>query len=109
MKTPDACASLADIRLGIDTLDAEIVALLGRRLDYVLAAARFKTDEASIPAPERVAAMMPDRRLWAEQAGLDPDFVAGLFDILIPWFIQRQIIHWRQEYGQPQPIDGGAA
>ena len=79
MKTPDACMGLPDIREAIDRLDADIIDALGRRMQYVLAASRFKPDEASIAAPERVAAMLPDRRRWAEQAGLDADYVETLF------------------------------
>ncbi len=97
MKTPEDCKTLADIRVAIDTIDAELVALLGHRLRYVLAASRFKANEQSIPAPDRVAAMLPERRQWAENAGLDPDFVVGLFERIIPWFIQRQINHWRSQ------------
>ncbi|WP_201317084.1 chorismate mutase, partial [Burkholderia sp. E168m15] len=64
MKTPDACTGLPDIREAIDRLDADIIDALGRRMQYVLAASRFKPNEASIAAPERVAAMLPDRRRW---------------------------------------------
>ncbi|NWD91649.1 chorismate mutase, partial [Pseudomonas sp. K5002] len=57
MKTPEQCSGLEDVRLGIDTLDEQIIRALGQRLAYVKAAAQFKPDEASIAAPERVAAM----------------------------------------------------
>ena len=43
MNPPEECASIEDVRLGIDALDREVVALLGRRARYVEAAARFKT------------------------------------------------------------------
>ena len=67
MKTPEQCGSLDDVRLGIDSLDREIIAALGRRLAYAKAADRFKPDEASIAAPQRVAAMLPERRACASQ------------------------------------------
>ncbi len=59
MKTPEDCTGLADIREAIDRIDLDIVQALGRRMDYVKAASRFKASEAAIPAPERVAAMLP--------------------------------------------------
>lgn len=96
MKTPQQCTSLEDIRVGIDTIDREIIAALGRRLHYVRAAAAFKPTEESIAAPERVGAMIPERRAWAEEAGLDPDFVGPLFAQIIHWFIAQQVHHWRK-------------
>lgn len=100
MLRPDECTGLADIRHAIDTLDHELVALLGKRKGYVLAASRFKPDESSIPAPERVAAMLAERRLWARQNDLDSDFVESLFEHIIPWFIARQVDYWREQRGQ---------
>lgn len=96
MKAPQQCTSLEDIRVGIDAIDREIIAALGKRLHYVRAAAAFKPTEASIAAPERVGAMIPERRVWAAEAGLDPDFVGPLFAQVIHWFIAQQVCHWRQ-------------
>lgn len=96
MKMPEACENLDDIRVGIDDLDREIIAALGRRLAYVKAAAQFKPTEDSIAAPERVGAMIPARREWAAAAGLDADFVGPLFAQIIHWFIGQQIHHWRR-------------
>jgi isochorismate pyruvate lyase len=62
IKPPSECASIEDVRRGIDALDREIVALIGRRARYVEAAARFKTDEAGVRAPERQRAMPEERR-----------------------------------------------
>ena len=50
---PEAVAGLGDVRRGIDMIDARIVGLLGLRLRYVLAAADFKPDIASIPLRDR--------------------------------------------------------
>ncbi|MFT0137336.1 isochorismate lyase [Alcanivoracaceae bacterium MT1] len=100
MLHPDECNGLTDIRHAIDTLDYELVELLGKRMNYVLAASRFKPDEASIPAPERVTAMLADRRLWAQQNGLDGNFVESLFERIIPWFIARQVDYWRAQREQ---------
>lgn len=62
LKKPEACESLNDIRTGIDSLDKEIIQLLSRRMGYVKAAAQFKPNEESIPAPERVVVMLEDRK-----------------------------------------------
>lgn len=91
---PAEVRDLPDVRAGIDSIDAQIVALLGLRLDYVRAAAQFKPDIASIPAPERVREMLDQRGEWAREAGLSEDFVAPLFAQIAEWFIRQQIDHW---------------
>lgn len=95
MQFPNKCQTLDEIRIEIDRIDAHIIAALGSRLDYVKAAAAFKADEKSIPAPERVAAMLPPRRTWALKAGLDPDFIEKMFREMIAWFIHEQVLHFR--------------
>lgn len=90
MKPPEECASLAEVRDAIDTLDRELLALLGRRAGYVHAAAGFKTDAASVRAPDRVRAMLGQRRAWAVEEGLDPEVVAQLFTLLVEYFTRRE-------------------
>lgn len=90
MRPPEACESLAEVREAIDTLDRELLALLGRRAGYVHAAARFKTDAASVRAPDRQRAMLEQRRAWAAEEGLDPEVVAQLFTLLVEYFIRRE-------------------
>lgn len=90
MRRPEAFDSLAEVREAIDTLDRELLALLGRRAGYVHAAARFKTDAASVRAPERVRAMLERRRAWAAEEGLDPEVVAQLFTLLVEYFTRRE-------------------
>lgn len=104
MKTPEQCSALDDIRWAIDTLDQQIIQALGQRLAYVKAAAQFKPTQDSIAAPERVAAMLPQRQQWAEQAGLDPMFVVPLFAQIIHWNIAQQVRHWRVQRGLEQGV-----
>lgn len=99
LKKPEVCESLNDIRVGIDTLDREIVHILSKRLGYVKAAAQFKPNEQSIPAPERVVAMLEDRKKWAEEEGMSTEYVEHLFSHIIDWYINQQIQHWRAERG----------
>jgi isochorismate pyruvate lyase len=99
VKEPDECEHLGDIRVAIDRLDAQIIQSMARRMLYVRAASRFKPSESSIPAPERVAQMLPQRRQWAEEVGLDGDFVQSLFSQIINWYIAEQVGYWRQQRG----------
>ena len=95
MKTPTDCNSIGDVRHAIDHVDEQIVALLGLRRDYVRAAARFKTSEPAVAAPERQAAMLQARRQWAEREGLDPDFVEKLYRDLVAHFIGIELDRWK--------------
>jgi isochorismate pyruvate lyase len=75
MKTPNQCENMADIRAEIDQLDRQVVALLGQRFAYVKSASKFKTSETTVKAPERFNAMLGQRRVWAEEEGLNPDVI----------------------------------
>ena len=83
------------MRRGIDALDREIVALIGRRSRYVRAAARFKTSASNVRAPERQRAMLEQRRRWAEKEGLSPDVIEELYKGLIHYFIGREMEDWK--------------
>ncbi|WP_248750279.1 isochorismate lyase [Pseudomonas sp. MWU15-20650] len=100
LKAPQACESLNDIRAGIDFFDRQILDALQQRLGYVKAAVQFKANEQAIPAPERVAAMLQDRREWAVDAGFEVAFVEKLYEHIIHWNIQQQILHWQATYPQ---------
>jgi isochorismate pyruvate lyase len=97
VKSPEACANIEDVREAIDGLDRKVLRLLGRRAGYVAAAARFKTDQGSVRAPERQKAMMASRRRWAEEENLDPDFVEGLYGSIVSHFVAREMEGWDRD------------
>lgn len=92
MKAPEDCTSIQDIRDAIDSLDHEIIALFGKRYEYVKAIVKFKTDEASVKAADRVATMMQKRRAWAEEVGMNPDVIEKLYRDLVNHFIQDEMV-----------------
>ena len=96
MKTPDQCESMVDIRAEIDRLDRQVVALLGQRFAYVKAASKFKTSETTVRAPERLQAMLQQRRVWAEEEGLDADVIEKMYQDLVNHFINEEMKHWKQ-------------
>ncbi|MGB3311531.1 MAG: isochorismate lyase [Nodosilinea sp.] len=98
MNTPDQCQNMADIRAEIDRLDHQVIALLGQRFAYVKAAAKFKTSETSVRAPERFEAMLQQHRVWAEEEGLNADAIAALYRDLVNHFIAEEMRHWQQSY-----------
>lgn len=92
---PDACTDMAQIRAGIDALDREVIALLGQRFRYVLAAAKFKTSATAVRAPERFRAMLAQRREWALEEGLAPDAIEKMYSDLVSHFIAEEMRHWK--------------
>ena len=96
MKHPDECTSMEEIRAEIDRLDRQIIALLGQRFAYVKAASKFKMSETEVRAPERVEAMLRQRRAWAEQEGLSADAIEQLYRDLVTYFIEEEMKHWNR-------------
>lgn len=99
MKKPQECNDMADIRAEIDQIDRQIINLIGDRFGYVKAAAKFKTTAASVKAPERLQAMLKERRDWAEAEGLHPDVIEKMYRDLVNYFITEEMHHWQD---QPQ-------
>lgn len=95
MKTPEDCTGMPDVREAIDTLDREIVGLIGRRAAYVRAASKFKTGEAGFRASERQETMLEERREWAEEEGLNPEVIENIYRDLISYFVNRELEDWR--------------
>jgi isochorismate pyruvate lyase len=83
VKAPEDCTSIEEVRHSIDTLDRQIVRLIGSRSRYVKAAASFKTSDASVRAPERQKAMLEERRRWAQEEGLNPDAIEKMYRDLV--------------------------
>ena len=98
--TPEACAGMEDIRGEIDHLDQVVIAILGKRFKYVLAASKFKTSETSVRAPERFKAMLAKRREWAEAEGLSPDAIEKMYTDLVNHFIEEEMKRWRSHPGK---------
>lgn len=96
---PEDCQGMDDIRAEIDRLDRAVIALLGRRYRYVLAAARFKTSATAVKAPERFRAMLLQRRAWAQTEGLNPDAIEKLYADLVTHFIEEEMKRWQADQG----------
>ena len=95
MKKPDRCENITDIRKEIDRLDRQVIAIIGQRFGYVKAAAKFKTSETSVKAPERFQAMLQQRRVWAEEEGLNPDVIEKIYRDLVTYFIEEEMSRWK--------------
>jgi isochorismate pyruvate lyase len=94
MKEPKDCMTMAEVRAGIDQLDADLVALFARRAAYIDAAARVKA-ELGLAArlDDRVEEVVANVRRHAAAHGLPPDKLEKLWRRLIDWSIEREERH----------------
>jgi len=96
MKQPDQCENMAEIRTEIDKLDRQVIKLIGQRFEYVQAAAKFKTNVATVKAPERFQAMLQQRRVWAEEVGLNANAIEKMYRDLVNHFIEEEVKLWQR-------------
>ncbi|MCO4798030.1 MAG: isochorismate lyase [Colwelliaceae bacterium] len=94
---PQDCKNMDDIRVEIDNMDRLIIEILGKRFKYVQAAAKFKTSETSVRAPERFKAMIAKRREWACKEGLSAEAIEKMYRDLVNHFIKEEMVHWQSE------------
>ena len=80
---PDQCQSMAEVRDGVDSVDAEMVALLARRFGYMRAAARIKTDRATVRDEDRKAQVISAVKDAARAGGVPEPLVAALWEMLV--------------------------
>ncbi len=80
---PDACATMAEVRAGVDATDQEIVALLARRFGYMRAAARIKPARAHVRDEPRKAQVVANARAEAERRGIPGAVIAALWSDLV--------------------------
>ncbi len=88
---PEECGSIEEIRREIDRIDRAIVQALGERAAYVHRIVQFKRSAQDVHAQERQQAMWVERRRWAQEEGLDPDMVEGLFRGLVAHFVEKEL------------------
>jgi isochorismate pyruvate lyase len=80
---PDDCQTMAEVRAGVDAVDAQIVALLGARFAYMRAAARIKTDRNAVRDEDRKASVIAAAKAAAREAGVPEPLVAALWEMLV--------------------------
>ena len=85
---------MAEVRSGVDQLDARIVDMLALRFGYMRAAARIKPDRGQVRDEDRKAEVIANARMRAEEAGLPGDLVATLWETLVEGSIAYEMKHW---------------
>jgi isochorismate pyruvate lyase len=92
MKLPEKCQNIQEIREAIDSIDEEIIKLIGKRFSYVKEIVKFKNkDRDSIVAKDRYIEVIENRRMLAVENGLNPDLIENIYKNLINHFINKEI------------------
>ena len=88
---PENCRTMAELRLQIDAVDRELVALLIERAGYIDREAEIKPG-VGLPAriEARVEEVVANVRAAATRGGLEPDLAERLWRQLIEWSIARE-------------------
>ena len=93
-KTPEDCETMADVRVGVDATDRELVALLERRFGYMRAAARIKPTREAVRDEERKASVINAAVADAEARGIPGDVIADIWDRLVEGSIAYEFVEW---------------
>ena len=91
---PEACADMAEVRVGVDALDRALVLLLAERQRYMDAAARIKGDRGAVRDPARIEQVVARVRAAAEAAGLSPAIAEPVWRTLIDRCIAYEFGQW---------------
>lgn len=92
--SPADCTNMAEVRAGVDALDAELVTLLACRFGYMDAAARIKATRTAVRDEVRKAEVVANVRRHAAAAGLPADRIAVVWDALVEQSIAHEYDEW---------------
>ena len=82
-KAPEDCATMVDVRQGVDALDRALVTLLAERQRYMDAAARIKPNRDAVFDQARIDDVVAKVLVAAEPVGLSPDIAEPVWRLLI--------------------------
>jgi isochorismate pyruvate lyase len=91
MKDPIECQSMADIRFCVDALDEQIVTLLGKRMRFMEAAARIKSDRDQVRDESRKAAVIARAQATAARVNFPPSLAAEIYERLVEASIAHEL------------------
>ena len=79
----DRCLTMAEVRSGVDSLDCEIVALIGERFRYMDAAARIKASRDAVRDEARKAQVLGNVLALADRHGVPAAVASDLYERLV--------------------------
>ena len=91
---PESCASMAEVRQGVDALDRALVALLAERQRYMHAAARIKPSRDVVHDDARIEDVVAKVLAESGRAGLSADIAEPVWRTLIDRCIAHELGVW---------------
>lgn len=91
IKAPENCGSIDELRVAIDALDQQLVALLARRQAYIERAAILKQDRDTVRDQARVEDVVAKVLAQAKAAGLSADIAEPVWRTLIEQSIRHEL------------------
>lgn len=91
---PAACATMADVRQGVDALDRALVKLLAERQRYMDAAARIKGERAAVRDEGRIEDVVAKVKAEARSQGLSEAIAEPVWRTLIERCIAYEFEVW---------------
>lgn len=87
---------MAEVRRGVDALDAELVALLARRFAFMRAAARIKPERGHVRDEARKAEVIDQAVAAARAAGLPANAIGAMWETLVEASIAYELAEWER-------------
>lgn len=91
MQKIKTCQSIEDVRLNIDRIDRQIVALITERGAYVKQAAQFKASSEDVKAPHRVEQVISKVTRLSKELGGQPEIVEKVYREMVAGFINAEM------------------
>lgn len=91
---PEDCASMIEVRQGVDALDRALVRLLVERQRYMDAAARIKPSRDVVHDDARIEDVVTKVLAEAEKQGLSSDIAEAVWRTLIDRCIAHELAVW---------------
>lgn len=96
---PEACATMAEVRQGVDALDRALVVLMAERQRYMEAAARIKPSRDVVHDDWRIEDVVSKVLAAAREQGLSPDIAEPVWRKLIERCIAHEFGVWDRTRG----------
>lgn len=80
---PDTCTTMVEVRAGVDALDRELIALIGRRMRFMEAAARIKRERSQVRDEARKAQVIANAVAGARSHGVPKELATELWERLV--------------------------
>ena len=87
---------MAEVRVGVDSLDRELMRLIAVRFGYMRAAARIKPERGHVRDEARKAEVIANVREDARRDGLPDQAIAEIWDRLVEASIAYEMVEWER-------------